>query len=227
MPDDIATLLLDRLGDQHPGLRTRTRDWTWDQVVRESAARGALAIDLRRKHFPDKPPHIGVLLDNVEDFVFWLGGAALAGAVIVGINPTRGPADMAADIRHADCQLIVTDAARLDLALALDHGLDPAAILCIDDPAYAAALDRHREQPAAAPGVGPRSCCCCCSPRAPRGPPKQSGAPRAGWRGSPTPRRGSSATSATTSNTVVCHCFTATRSWRCGPRPCRWAPQCA
>lgn len=156
MPDDIAALLLDRLGDQHPGLRTRTRDWTWDQVVRESAARGALAIDLRRKHFPDKPPHIGVLLDNVEDFVFWLGGAALAGAVIVGINPTRGPADMAADIRHADCQLIVTDAARLDLALALDHGLDPAAILCIDDPAYAAALDRHREQPAAAPGVGPR-----------------------------------------------------------------------
>ena len=153
MADDIAALLLDRLGDSHPGLRTRQRDWTWDEVVRESAARAGLAVSLRA----GGPFHIGVLLDNVEDFVFWLGGAALAGAVIVGINPTRGPTDMAADIRHADCQLIVTDAARLDLVRGVDHGVDPAAILCIDDPAYAAALDRHRAQPAATPGVGPES----------------------------------------------------------------------
>ncbi|EUA66405.1 putative fatty-acid--CoA ligase domain protein [Mycobacteroides abscessus subsp. bolletii 1513] len=83
---DIAAMLLDRVGDSHPGLRTRDRDWTWDQVVDESAARGALARKLRA----DGPFHIGVLLDNVPDFVFWLGGAALAGATIVGINPTRG-----------------------------------------------------------------------------------------------------------------------------------------
>ena len=45
--DDIATMLLDRLGDQRPGLRTRERDWTWDEVVRESAARAVLASALR------------------------------------------------------------------------------------------------------------------------------------------------------------------------------------
>ena len=113
MPDDIATLLLDRLGDQHPGLRTRTRDWTWDQVVRESAARGALAIDLRRKHFPDKPPHIGVLLDNVEDFVFWLGGAALAGAVIASHHIHR-EADDAQRLRRR----VLSQVQRIPLAAA-------------------------------------------------------------------------------------------------------------
>ncbi len=146
-------MLLDRLGDQHLGLRTRQRDWTWDQVVRESAARAALAAALRR----DGPFHIGVLLDNVADFVFWLGAGALGGAVIVGINPTRGDAEMAAEIRHADCQLIVTDTAGMDRLRGLDHGLDPARVLIVDDPGYAALVERHRVEPAAADGVGSKS----------------------------------------------------------------------
>lgn len=59
-------MLLARRGDQHLGLRTRDRDWTWDAVVHESAARAALAHRLRAPG----PFHIGVLLDNVPDFVF-------------------------------------------------------------------------------------------------------------------------------------------------------------
>lgn len=150
MRNDIASMLLDRLGDTHTGLRTRSRDWTWDEVVRESAARAALATAQRSPG----PFHIGVLLDNVEDFVFWLGAAALAGATIVGINPTRGSADMAADIRHTDCQLLVTDAARLPLLQSLDTGVAPARLLCVDDPGYTAAVAAHRGDPGAAPGVG-------------------------------------------------------------------------
>jgi fatty-acyl-CoA synthase len=150
MRADIATMLLDRLGDEHTGLRTRDRDWTWDAVVRESAARGALASALR----DDGPFHIGVLLDNVEDFIFWLGGAALAGATIVGINPTRGPADMAADIRHADCQLIVTDSARIPLLCGLGLELSADRLLAVDDADYARRLEAHRLEPAAALGVG-------------------------------------------------------------------------
>jgi fatty-acyl-CoA synthase len=146
-------MLLDRLGDQHLGLRTRQRDWTWDQVVRESAARAALAAALRR----DGPFHIGVLLDNVADFVFWLGAGALGGAVIVGINPTRGDAEMAAEIRHADCQLIVTDTAGMDRLRGLDHGLDPARVLIVDDPGYAALVEGHRVEPETADGVGSKS----------------------------------------------------------------------
>ena len=39
----------------------------------------------------------------------WLGAAALAGAVVVGINPTRRGTELAGDVRHTDCQLMVTD----------------------------------------------------------------------------------------------------------------------
>lgn len=152
MPDartDIASLLLDRVGDQHLGLRTRDRDWTWDEVVAESAARGALAQAMRL----DGPLHVGVLLDNVPDFVFWLGGAALVGATIVGINPTRGAAEMAAEIRLADCQLIVTDTRGAARLRGLDLGLAPERFLVVDGPDYAAQLDSHRVTPAVSPGV--------------------------------------------------------------------------
>lgn len=150
---DIAQLLLDRLGDKHPGLRTREQDWTWDEVVRESAARGALARSLRR----DGPFHIGVLLDNVPDFVFWLGAAALAGATIAGINPTRGAAELEAEIRYVDCQLIVTDAVGLDRLNGLELDLEPDRFLLVDDPSYRELIDRHRVEPAAAPEVGEQS----------------------------------------------------------------------
>ena len=159
--EDIASLLLDRLGDERLGLRTRDQDWTWDEVVRESAARGALAADLRH-HVPF---HIGVLLDNVPDFLFWLGGAALSGAAIVGINPTRGNQELAGEVRHADCQLIITDAAGRERLSGLDLGLTPDRILVIDDPAYqdairarkSAAGAENRAQIAAADGVDEQS----------------------------------------------------------------------
>ncbi|KLI07658.1 acyl-CoA synthetase [Mycolicibacterium conceptionense] len=158
---DIASLLLDRVGDQHLGLRTREADWTWDEVVAESAARGALAQEMRVAG----PFHVGMLLDNVPDFVFWLGGAALAGASIVGINPTRGAAEMAAEIRLADCQLIVTDTAGAERLRSLDLGLEPDRILVVDDPAYQDAIcarkpaagAENRAQIAAADSVGAES----------------------------------------------------------------------
>lgn len=152
MPDvrtDIASLLLDRVGDHHLGLRTRERDWTWDEVVAESATRGALAQAMR----VDGPFHVGVLLDNVPDFLFWLGGAALVGATVVGINPTRGAAELAAEIRLADCQLIVTDTAGAARLHDLDLGLAPDRFLVIDAPNYTARLDAHRVGPTASPGV--------------------------------------------------------------------------
>ncbi|OBG56470.1 acyl-CoA synthetase [Mycolicibacterium fortuitum] len=152
MPDvrtDIASLLLDRVGDQHLGLRTRDRDWTWDEVVVESAARGALAEAMR----VDGPLHVGVLLDNMPDFLFWLGGAALVGATIVGINPTRGAAELAAEIRLADCQLIVTDTAGAQRLRDLDLGLTPERFLVVDGPDYAAQVDAHRVAPTASPKV--------------------------------------------------------------------------
>ncbi|MFE3292620.1 AMP-binding protein [Rhodococcus sp. NPDC059234] len=143
-------MLLDRLGDEHLGTRTTDRDWTWDETVRESAARGALATSLRA----DGPFHIGVLLDNTPEFLFWLGGAALAGATIVGINPTRRGAELEAEIRYVDCQLIVTDAEGMAKLAGLDLGLTPDRFVLVDAPEYADTVAAHRvEEPTADPSV--------------------------------------------------------------------------
>ncbi len=115
----IAALLAARAGDDHIGLRAGDDSWTWDEVVRESTTRAALFERLRL----EGPPHVGVLLDNVPEFLFWIGGAALAGAVIVGINPTRRGDELANDIRHTDCQLIVTDSAGAAMLEGLDLGV--------------------------------------------------------------------------------------------------------
>ena len=44
----------------------------------------------------DAPFHVGVLLDNVPEFWMLLGAAALSGATLVGINPTRRGAELGA-----------------------------------------------------------------------------------------------------------------------------------
>lgn len=136
----IAEMLLDRLGDDHLGVRTRDRDWTWDATVRESAARGALARSLRQ----DRPFHIGVLLENTPEFLFWLGGAALSGAAIVGINPTRRGAELEAEVRYVDCQLIVTDAVGMEQIRGLDLGLTEDRFILVDDPSYLDRVAAHR-----------------------------------------------------------------------------------
>lgn len=120
MTDTIADLLLARRGDSHPGLRTRMRTWTWDEVVAESAARAAVARELRDE---TRPFHIGVLLKNVPDYIFWLGAAALCGATIVGINSTKRGEPLETEVRHADLQLVVTDAEGLRLLDGLDIGV--------------------------------------------------------------------------------------------------------
>jgi fatty-acyl-CoA synthase len=150
---DVATMLLDRRGDRHPGLRTRERQWSWDEVVAESAARAGLATALHHHRSDDAPFHIGVLLDNVPDFVFWLGGAALAGATVVGLNPTRGASDLAADIRHADCAMIVTDDAGSERLARLDHGVADDLILRVGTDDYRRRVEECRGTAVAAEGV--------------------------------------------------------------------------
>jgi fatty-acyl-CoA synthase len=133
-----ADLLVARLGDEHPGLRFEDSSWTWDEVVHEGARRAALA---RRLRDPERPFHVGVLLENTPDYVFWIVGAALAGAAVVGINPTRRGEELAHDVRHTDCQLVVTDAARLDALAGLDLGVADDRLLRVDDPLHVALLD--------------------------------------------------------------------------------------
>ena len=60
--------------------------WTHRQYVDESMRWANLFLARAR---PGRPMHVGVLLDNTPDYLFALGGAALSGATVVGLNHTR------------------------------------------------------------------------------------------------------------------------------------------
>ena len=101
-------------------------------MVAESRRRAVLSAALRRPG----PPHIGVLLDNVPEYLLWLGAAALAGATVVGINPTRRGDELGRDIRFTDCQLIVTDHTGAGLLAGLDLDIPEHHILRVDADDY-------------------------------------------------------------------------------------------
>jgi fatty-acyl-CoA synthase len=141
--ETVAELVVARAHDPHIGLRFEQDTWTWAEVVHECAVRAALLTSQRR----DGPFHIGVLLDNVPEYIFLLGGAALAGATVVGINPTRRGAALAVDIRHTDCQLIMTEERHMSLLDGLDLAIGPQRVLTVESDRWHAQLAAHAAAP--------------------------------------------------------------------------------
>jgi fatty-acyl-CoA synthase len=123
----VADLLLARRDDERVGLRFEDSSWTYAEYVDACAQRAAY---LSSHLDPTREPHVGVLLDNVPDFCFWLGGAALVGATVVGVNPTRRGAELARDIEHTECQLVVTESGQADLLSGIDV---PAFVIDVDE----------------------------------------------------------------------------------------------
>jgi fatty-acyl-CoA synthase len=115
----VTELLLARAGDERPGLRFEDETYSWAEHVRASARRAA---DLRATLDWDKPPHVGILADNVPAFSVLLGACAFAGAVLVGLNPTRRGEALARDIRLADCQFVLAEPKYQPLLEGLDLG---------------------------------------------------------------------------------------------------------
>ena len=110
-PSSIAELVLARADDERPGLLTAQRSWRHCEVVAEAAARAAWLAE----HRGDGPFHVAVLSDNSAEFVFWLQAAALAGATVVGANPTHRGDELVRDLVHTQCQLLVAGASHLAL----------------------------------------------------------------------------------------------------------------
>src|SRR5262249_20818105 len=77
---------------------------------------------------------------------------------VVGINPTRRGAELAHDVRHTDCQLVVTDADGAGLLAALDLGVGRESILTVGAPAYDTRLAAYAgaSPPAPLPAPGTR-----------------------------------------------------------------------
>ncbi|WP_327246186.1 AMP-binding protein [Streptomyces sp. NBC_01320] len=131
----VAELVQRQWGDHRPGLKHEDTVLSHHQVASGAAVRAALLADLLSA---DGEPHLGVLLDNTPEFPLWLSAAALAGAAVAGINPTRRGAELARDILHTDCRVLVTESAHLPLLDGLD--LPGVRVLVTDTDAYTALL---------------------------------------------------------------------------------------
>lgn len=144
--ETFAEIVRSRADDPHPGLLFEHRSWTWAQVVQEGADRAALLAALVPAP-RDRQVHVGILLDNVPDFVFWIAGAGMAGATVVGINSSRSAAELAEDIAFADVDLIVTEPRLRHLVDGQPHGVPDHLVLDVATPAYADLLAGHRDAP--------------------------------------------------------------------------------
>ena len=137
-----AELLHQRAEDDNTALLIGDGVWTYRQFVEQAARRAALWDDLRDR---DRPPHVGVLLDNVADHMFWLGAAALAGATIVGVNSTYRGEQLGLLIRHTDCQLLVTDSSSRGLLDGVDTAVDDDRVLMVDSDGYASLVRNSQD----------------------------------------------------------------------------------
>jgi len=163
LPETIAELVLARARDDRPGLVTDGGTLTHAEVVAAAAVRAAWLA--HRRH--PGPFHVAVLLDNEAEYVLWLQAAALAGAVVVGANATHRGDELARDLSHTECQLLVTSTTHLALVEGLRIGevlgevrASSPRVLVVDDPVSAGALAPHSGSPPpdpAATGVTPES----------------------------------------------------------------------
>jgi fatty-acyl-CoA synthase len=115
------------------GLYFENKTVTYREWIDESIRRVAVWREIQD---PDRPPHIGVLLDNTPDFLYWLGAAAISGAVIVGINATYRGDELLRLIDHSDCQAIVTSNVYGGLLDDAGLDMDPQRVLRTDSDEY-------------------------------------------------------------------------------------------
>jgi fatty-acyl-CoA synthase len=128
----VAELVAERWGDHRPGLWFEERVLTHHEVAAGAAARAALLAELLPA---GAEPHVGVLLDNTPEYPLWLSAAALAGAAVAGINPTRRGPELARDILHTECRVLVTGHSHLPLLADLE--LPGVRLLLTDTEEYA------------------------------------------------------------------------------------------
>ncbi|MET7921837.1 long-chain-fatty-acid--CoA ligase [Streptomyces avermitilis] len=127
----VAELVRERWGDHRPGLWFEGRVLSHHQMAAGAAARAELLAGLLPS---GAEPHVGVLLDNTPEYPWWLSAAAVAGAAVAGLNPTRRGPELARDIRHTECRVVVTERAHLPLLDGLE--LPGVRLLVTDTDAY-------------------------------------------------------------------------------------------
>ncbi|HMK62292.1 MAG TPA: long-chain-fatty-acid--CoA ligase [Acidimicrobiales bacterium] len=148
-PATMARLFSRRAGDERTGLAFGERRWSWAEVVDEAAARAAVL----RQMLEPGAPHVAVLLDNVPEYHFWLAACALAGGVVVGANPTHRGSELARDLSHTRCQLLVTDLSHRPLVEGLHLGDAIGSVDSGNERVLEIESERYRSLVAAAGGA--------------------------------------------------------------------------
>lgn len=115
--DTIQELLRKRLSDEVIAVKHRDLQWTWREYLAGAAARAATLIAAAN---PQRPMHVGALLGNTPEMLSQMAAAGLGGYVLCGLNTTRRGEALAADVRRADCQFLVTDVEHRPLLDGLD-----------------------------------------------------------------------------------------------------------
>lgn len=126
---DAAALLRSNAADPEragrPALRFGEEAWTHRSYYQEC---GRWASWMAASRPEVRPFHLGVLADNLPDYLFALGGAALSGSTIVGLNHTRAGEHLRADLLHTDVDAVLTEPRHLDALAGLDLGDRPVVV---------------------------------------------------------------------------------------------------
>jgi fatty-acyl-CoA synthase len=110
---------------------------SWRDHIQQGAA---VAAALHQRLDPARPPHVGVLLQNTPFFSALLVAAALTGIVPVGLNPIRRGEALQRDVQHADCQLVLADAASAAVVGDIDH-------IDVDSAQWDGEVEAHKDTP--------------------------------------------------------------------------------
>jgi fatty-acyl-CoA synthase len=137
----VSDLIRSRVGDNRIALYNDDQTWTHQDMVQKYAQRAGYILSHRQKG----PFHVGVLLENVPEYPMWLGGCAAAGAGLVALNPTRQGADLERDIRHTNCQFIITEEKFKNQITALNLEIDADRIHIIESERYRQAIELYSE----------------------------------------------------------------------------------
>ncbi len=143
MFETVQQLLRSRMHDDTPAVAYGEKTWTWREHLAEASAEASVLI---RRADTTRPLHVGALLGNSPAMLRSMAAAGLGGYVLCGINTIRRGPGLSADIRRADCQLLLVDSDHLPL---LD-GLDLRGITVLD-----VTSRRYLEAVAAAPPLVP------------------------------------------------------------------------
>jgi len=158
LPAPNAAALLRRNGTDpsiasRPALRFDERVVTHGDYLAESI-RWANLFLAQPPSTPDGVLHVAVLLDNTPEYLFAMGGAALSGSVIVGLNHTRQDEHLWRDIEHTHVGLVITEQRHLPLLESIRPKLPP--MLVVEDDLQSAIDAQSSDDPGIEPDVESR-----------------------------------------------------------------------